>query len=71
MAEAETLRIDKFLWFARIAKTRSQAQELAEQGRLRLGGRAPEELDQQRAGDVEPLGHRRVHRSGCVRDDDA
>jgi ribosome-associated heat shock protein Hsp15 len=36
---AETLRIDKFLWFARIVKTRGQAQELAEQGRLRLGGR--------------------------------
>ena len=27
-----------------------------------LGGGPPEELDQQRAGDVEPLGHRRVHR---------
>ena len=39
MAEAETLRIDKFLWFARIAKTRSQAQELAEGGRIRLDGR--------------------------------
>ena len=39
MAEAETLRIDKFLWFARIAKTRSHAQELAEGGRIRLDGR--------------------------------
>ena len=39
MAEGESLRIDKFLWFARIAKTRSLAQELAEQGRLRMGGR--------------------------------
>ena len=39
MAEAETLRIDKFLWFARIAKTRSEAQALAEGGRIRLGGR--------------------------------
>lgn len=36
---AETLRIDKFLWFARIAKTRSLAQTMAEDGRLRLGGR--------------------------------
>ena len=36
---AETLRIDKFLWFARIVKTRALAQQLAEQGRLRLGGR--------------------------------
>ena len=39
MAEAESLRLDKFLWFARIAKTRSLAQQLAEQGRLRLAGR--------------------------------
>ena len=39
MAEGESLRIDKFLWFARIVKTRSLAQELAEQGRLRMGGR--------------------------------
>ena len=36
---AETLRLDKFLWFARIVKTRGLAQRLAEQGRLRLGGR--------------------------------
>ena len=36
---AEGPRLDKYLWFARIVKTRSQAQQLAEQGRLRLGGR--------------------------------
>jgi ribosome-associated heat shock protein Hsp15 len=36
---ADSLRLDKFLWFARIVKTRSLAQELAEQGRLRLNGR--------------------------------
>ena len=36
---ADSLRLDKFLWFARIVKTRSLAQSLAEQGRLRLGGR--------------------------------
>ncbi len=33
------LRLDKFLWFARVVKTRSAAQALAEQGRLRLNGR--------------------------------
>ena len=33
------MRLDKFLWFARIAKTRSAAQTLAEHGRLRLNGR--------------------------------
>jgi ribosome-associated heat shock protein Hsp15 len=36
---AETLRIDKFLWFARIVKTRALAQAMAEKGRLRLNGR--------------------------------
>lgn len=39
---AETLRLDKFLWFARIAKTRALAQALAEGGRLRLSGRIVE-----------------------------
>ncbi len=36
---ADGLRIDKFLWFARIVKTRALAQGLAEEGRLRLSGR--------------------------------
>jgi ribosome-associated heat shock protein Hsp15 len=36
---ADSLRLDKFLWFARIVKTRSAAQALAEQGRIRLAGR--------------------------------
>ena len=36
---AESLRLDKFLWFARIVKTRDQARTLAEEGRLRIGGR--------------------------------
>jgi len=36
---AGRLRLDKFLWFARVVKTRSAAQALAEQGRLRLNGR--------------------------------
>jgi ribosome-associated heat shock protein Hsp15 len=37
---ADSLRLDKFLWFARIVKTRALAQQLAEGGRLRLSGRA-------------------------------
>jgi ribosome-associated heat shock protein Hsp15 len=36
---AETIRLDKFLWFARIVKTRALAQGLAERGRIRLNGR--------------------------------
>lgn len=39
MAEGESLRLDKFLWFARIVKKREAAQQLAEEGRLRLSGR--------------------------------
>jgi ribosome-associated heat shock protein Hsp15 len=34
-----SLRIDKFLWFARLAKSRSIAQKLAEDGHIRLNGR--------------------------------
>ena len=33
------MRIDKFLWFARVVKTRALAQTLAEGGHLRLSGR--------------------------------
>jgi ribosome-associated heat shock protein Hsp15 len=36
---ADSLRLDKFLWFARIVKTRALAQALAEQGRIRIAGR--------------------------------
>ena len=36
---AESLRLDKFLWFARIVKTRGAAQALAEGGHVRLSGR--------------------------------
>lgn len=35
----DTLRLDKFLWFARLAKTRSFAQEVAEAGHMRISGR--------------------------------
>jgi ribosome-associated heat shock protein Hsp15 len=38
MAE-DTVRLDRFLWFARLAKTRSVAQAIAEAGTLRLDGR--------------------------------
>lgn len=33
------MRIDKFLWFARITKTRALAQRLAEAGHIRIDGR--------------------------------
>lgn len=34
-----TMRLDRFLWFARLVKTRENAQEMAEAGTLRLDGR--------------------------------
>ena len=39
---ADSLRLDKFLWFARIVKTRALAQAMAEHGRIRIGGRVVE-----------------------------
>lgn len=42
MAEpgAEAMRLDRFLWWTRLAKTRTVAQGIAADGRLRLSGRA-------------------------------
>ncbi len=64
MAEAPaSLRLDKFLWFARIVKTRALAQALAEDGRLRLNGRVVDKAHAiVRVGDV--LG---FARQGAVR----
>lgn len=36
---AETLRLDKFLWFARLVKHRTDAQSIAESRHLRVDGR--------------------------------
>ena len=36
----DAMRLDRFLWFARLARTRSAAQALASGGHLRLDGRA-------------------------------
>jgi ribosome-associated heat shock protein Hsp15 len=56
---AETLRLDKFLWFARIAKTRALAQGLAGEGRLRLNGRVVDKAHAPvRVGDVLAFAHR-------------
>jgi ribosome-associated heat shock protein Hsp15 len=49
----ESIRLDKFLWFARIVKTRSLAQALAEGGRLRIQGRVVDRAHSPvRVGDV-------------------
>lgn len=39
MAEGGTMRIDRFLWWVRLAKTRADAQTIAEKGTLRIDGR--------------------------------
>lgn len=41
MAE-DNIRLDRFLWFARLVKTRTQAQQLVAEGRMRLNGRVVE-----------------------------
>ena len=56
---ADSLRLDKFLWFARIAKTRSAAHTLAEEGRIRIDGRVIDRAHAPvRAGDVLSFAHR-------------
>lgn len=47
------MRIDKLLWFLRLAKTRGIAQGLAESGHIRLNGRRVERAHQKvGSGDV-------------------
>ena len=36
------MRLDRFLWFVRIARTRQRAQEIACDGRMRIDGRRVE-----------------------------
>jgi ribosome-associated heat shock protein Hsp15 len=48
-----SLRLDKWLWFARIVKTRAIAQELAASGHVRVNGqRATSAAKTVRIGDV-------------------
>jgi ribosome-associated heat shock protein Hsp15 len=47
------MRIDKLLWFLRLARTRNLAQAMAETGHIRLNGRRVERAHQKvAAGDV-------------------
>jgi len=53
-----SLRIDKYLWFARLSKSRSTAQKLAEDGHIRLNGRRIERAHAPvRAGDLITFPH--------------
>lgn len=48
-----SLRIDKYLWFARLASSRSLAQKMAEDGHIRVNGRRIERAHAPvRAGDL-------------------
>jgi ribosome-associated heat shock protein Hsp15 len=48
-----TIRLDKWLWFARVVKTRARAQELANDGHVRINGqRATTAAKLVRIGDV-------------------
>ena len=38
MADEKRLRLDKWLWFARVVRTRSLAQDLASGGHVRVNG---------------------------------
>lgn len=66
MTDGASLRLDKWLWYARFCKSRTLAQKLCESGRLRVGGSAISKSHQiVRPGDVLtfPLGpHIRVIR---------
>ena len=45
-----SLRLDKWLWFARIAKSRADAQKLIERGQVTLNGKVVEKV----SADVKP-----------------
>jgi ribosome-associated heat shock protein Hsp15 len=52
-------RIDKWLWFARVVKTRALAQDLAQSGHVRLNGRKVDAPSQAvKTGDVLTIGLR-------------
>lgn len=42
MVHGPALRLDKFLWFARLAQSRGKAQDLCESRRLRVDGKVVE-----------------------------
>ena len=61
---AESLRLDKFLWFARIVKSRALAQTLAESGHVRRNGQPIDRASAAvRVGDVLTFAQRGVVRA--------
>lgn len=59
MSAADRQRIDKWIWFARVVKTRALAQDLAQSGHVRLNGRKVDAAAQPvKLGDVLTIGLR-------------
>ncbi len=53
MSDEKRLRLDKWLWFARVVRTRALAQELASGGHVRVNGqRTDSSAKAVRVGDV-------------------
>ena len=53
MTEQDSLRVDKYLWFARFFKTRSLATKRANGGRIRINGnKIKKSSDTVRIGDI-------------------
>lgn len=53
MTEQDSLRVDKYLWFARFFKTRSLATKRANGGRIRINGnKIKKSSDTLRVGDI-------------------
>jgi len=65
----ETLRLDKWLWFARFAKTRGIVQTLIERGQVSVNGARVAKMSAQvRAGDTVAVIIGPVRRTVIVRD---
>ena len=58
MTEQDSLRVDKYLWFARFFKTRSLATKRANGGRIRINGnKIKKSSDTVRIGDILTFAH--------------
>ncbi len=60
------MRIDKFLWCARLFKTRANATEACRRGRVRLNDRGPKPAHEVRAGDLIAVREAPIWRSFIV-----